>query len=95
MRSLGPGGYAGIEKFNTLMNIPKPMTVKSYNKTVSKIIDVVNIADVVYKGSDWDEKIRVCWTFSKTSGNPVTKPKEKEKGLGGRVRLTDATSDQL
>ena len=52
MRLLGPGGYAGIEKFNTLMNIPKPMTVKSYNKTVSKIIDVVNIADVVYKGSD-------------------------------------------
>ena len=49
MRSLGPGGYAGIEKFNTLMNIPKPMTVKSYNKTVSKIIDVVNIADVVYQ----------------------------------------------
>ena len=27
-------GYAGIEKFNTLMNIPKPMTVKNYNKTV-------------------------------------------------------------
>ena len=27
-------GYAGIERFNTLMNIPKPMTVKNYNKTV-------------------------------------------------------------
>ena len=29
--------YAGIEKFNTLMNIPKPMTVKNYDKTVSRI----------------------------------------------------------
>ena len=27
-------GYAGIERFNTLMNIPKPMTAKNYNKTV-------------------------------------------------------------
>ena len=36
MRSLGHG-YAGNEKFNTLMNIPKPMTVKSYNQTVSRI----------------------------------------------------------
>ena len=35
-RSLGHG-YAGNEKFNTLMNIPKPMTVKSYNQTVSRI----------------------------------------------------------
>ena len=42
MPSLGHG-YAGPEKFNTLMNIPKPMTnVNNYNKTVSKIIDVVN-----------------------------------------------------
>ena len=46
MRSLGHG-YAGTEKFNTLMNIPKPMTVNNYNKTVSKIIDVVNFVDVV------------------------------------------------
>ena len=30
-------GYASIEKFNTLMIIPKPMTVKNYNKTVSRI----------------------------------------------------------
>ena len=42
MRSLGHG-YSGIEKFNTLMNIPKPMTVKNYNKTVSKTTDVVKI----------------------------------------------------
>ena len=40
MRSLGLG-YAGIEKFNTLKNIPKPMTIKNYNKTVSKIKKVV------------------------------------------------------
>ena len=39
-RSLGHG-YAGIEKFNTLMNMPKPMTVKNYNKTVSRIKKVV------------------------------------------------------
>ena len=30
------------------MNIPKPMTVKHCNKTVSKIIDAVNVVDVVY-----------------------------------------------
>ena len=47
-KSLGHG-YAGIEKFHTLMNIPKPMTVKNYNKTVSKIIDAVNVVDVVYQ----------------------------------------------
>ena len=42
MRSLGHG-YAGIEKFNTLMNIPKPITVKNYNKIAAKIIDIVKI----------------------------------------------------
>ena len=47
MRSLCHG-YAGIEKLNTLMNIPKPMTVKYYSKTVLKIIDAVNVVDVVY-----------------------------------------------
>ena len=47
MRSLGHG-YAGTEKLNTLMNIPKPMTVKYYSKTVLKIIDAVNVVDVVY-----------------------------------------------
>ena len=36
-------GYAGIEKFNALINIPKSMTVKTCNKIVSKIIDVVNV----------------------------------------------------
>ena len=36
MRSLGYG-YAGFEKFNTPMNIPKPMTVKNYDKTVTRI----------------------------------------------------------
>ena len=47
MRSLGHG-YAGTEKLNTLMNIPKPMTVKYYSKTVLKITDAVNVVDVVY-----------------------------------------------
>lgn len=36
-------GYAGIEKFNALINIPKLMTVKNCNKIVSEIIDVVNV----------------------------------------------------
>lgn len=36
-------GYAGIEKFNALINIPKSMTVKNCNKIVSEIIDVVNL----------------------------------------------------
>ena len=40
MRSLDQG-YAGIKKFNTLMNIPKPVTVKNYNKTVSRKKEVV------------------------------------------------------
>ena len=74
MRSLGHG-YAGSEKFNTLMNIPKPVTVKNYNETVSKIIDAVNVVDVVYQRY-WDKKIRVCRALSKTSGNLVTKPKD-------------------
>ena len=49
MQSLGHG-YAGTEKFNTLINIPKPMTVSNYNKTVSKIIDVVNFVVLFIKG---------------------------------------------
>ena len=36
-------GYAGIEKFNALINIPESMTVKNCNKIVSEIIDVVNV----------------------------------------------------
>lgn len=36
-------GYAGTEKFNALINIPKSMTVKNCNKIVSEIIDVVNV----------------------------------------------------
>ena len=48
MQSLGHGN-AGTEKFNTLMNIPKPMTVNNYNITVSKIIDVVNFVGCLSK----------------------------------------------
>ena len=29
-------GYAGIQQFNTLMNIPKPMTVKTISKNFEK-----------------------------------------------------------
>ena len=41
MRSLGYV-YLGIQKFNTL--IPKPMTAKDYNKTRSKMTDVIKSA---------------------------------------------------
>ena len=41
------------------MNISKPVTVKNYNKTVSKIIDAENVVDVVYQGAEI-KKIRVC-----------------------------------
>ena len=40
MQSFGHG-YAGIREFNTLMNILKPMTVKKYNKTVSRITEIL------------------------------------------------------
>ena len=48
MRSLGHG-YAGFENFNSLMDILKPMTVNNYRKTVSEIIDAVNVVDAVYQ----------------------------------------------
>ena len=49
LQSLGRG-YAGTGKHNTLMNIPKPITVNNYNKIVSKTIDVViDFVDVVYQ----------------------------------------------
>ena len=41
------------------MNISKPVTVKNYKKTVSKIIDAVNVVDVVYQGVEI-KKIGVC-----------------------------------
>ena len=45
MRSSVGHGYARIQKFNTLLNIPKQMTVKAIRKT---LIDAVNVADVYY-----------------------------------------------
>ena len=48
MQSLGHG-YAEFEKFNILMNITNPMTVKNCNKTVSKLQDALNIVDVFYQ----------------------------------------------
>ena len=38
MRSSVGHGYAGIQKFNTLMNIPKRMTVKTVTKKLIKQI---------------------------------------------------------
>ena len=84
MQSLGHG-YAGTEKFNTLINILKPMTTNNYNKTVSKILDVASFLDVAYQ-KYCDKKIRVCWVLSKTCGNLVMKPKEKRKRTMLKVR---------
>ena len=84
MRSIGHG-YARTEKFNTLMNIPKPVTVNNYNKIVSKIIDVANFVDVVYQRY-LDKEIRVCHALSKPNGNPFMKPKEKRKTARSKVR---------
>ena len=44
MRSSVGHGYAGIQKLNTLMNIPKRVTVKTLTK---KMIDAVNLVDIV------------------------------------------------
>ena len=40
MRSCGKG-YAGLDKFTALMNIPKPMTRRNYYKTVNTVMAVV------------------------------------------------------
>ena len=37
MRTLGHG-YTGMEKFTTLMNMPKPMTTHTYNNIVDKMV---------------------------------------------------------
>ena len=44
MRSSVGHGYTGIQRFNTLMNIPKRVTVKTITK---KLIDVVNVVDII------------------------------------------------
>nr|XP_047137518.1 uncharacterized protein LOC124814020 [Hydra vulgaris] len=40
MRTLGLG-HSGIEMFTTLMNMPKPMTPKNYDKLVLKITNII------------------------------------------------------
>ena len=42
------------------------------------MIDAVNVVDIIVY-QYWDNKIRVYRALSKTSGNPVTKPKKKKK----------------
>ena len=39
MRVLGHG-HSGIEKFTSLMNMPKPMTQNNYDKIAAKILNV-------------------------------------------------------
>ena len=43
------------------------------------MIDAVNVVDIFVRQRYWDNKVRVCRALSKTSGNPVTKPKGKRK----------------
>ena len=82
MQSLGHG-YAGTEKFNTLINIPKPMTVSNYNKTVSKIIDVVNFVVLFIKGIEI-KKFECVGHYQKLVRTRLWNLKKKEKGLGQR-----------
>ena len=42
MRAIGQG-HSRIEKFTSLVNLPKPMTQNNYDKIVNKITDVVKI----------------------------------------------------
>ena len=74
------------------MNIPKPMTVKNYNKTVSKIIDSVNVVDVVYQRY-WDKKNLSVSGITKYEWEPgsetcileVSKDTKLEKCLHGKT----------
>ena len=49
------------------------------------MIDAVNVVDISFYQSFWDNKIRMCRAWSKTSGNPVIKPKEKRKRTSWEV----------
>ena len=40
-------GCARIQKFNILMNILKRMIVKTITKKFKKMIDAVNVADII------------------------------------------------
>ena len=71
IRSSVGHGYAGIQKFNTLMNILKQMTVKNITKKFKKKIDTVNVVGIIVYKRYWDNKIKVCQALSKTSGKPV------------------------
>ena len=71
------------KKFNTLMNIPKSMTVNNYNRTVWKIIDVVNFVMLFIKGIKIKKKFKSCvGDYQKLT----TKPKERRKRTRPKVR---------
>ena len=66
-------GHAGIEKFNHLMNIPKPMTQNNYDKVGSRIIKVVKnvaeytmteaAAEIKQNKGNRENEIIGCWGF--------------------------------
>ena len=39
--------YAGTQKFNTLINIPKRVTAKTRTKNFKKMIDAANVVDII------------------------------------------------
>ena len=97
MRSSVGHGYAGIQKFNTLMNIPKRMIVKTVTKKLKKMIDSVNFVDcfvdlLFIKGIEII-KLECVKHYHKQVGTRLQNLKEK-KGLVGKCRLTDATIDR-
>ena len=86
-------GHMTMVEFKNLIN-EKQVTVKTITKKFKKMIDAVNVVDInVYQY--WDNKIRVCRALSKTSGNRLRNLKKKEKGWGGRCRLTNTIIDWL
>ena len=78
-------GHGWIQKFDTLMNIPNLMTVKTITKKSKNMIDAVNVVDIIVYQRYWENKIRVRRALSKASGNPVMKPKQKRKRTSWEV----------
>ena len=59
------------------------------------MIDDVNVVDIFVRQRYWDNKLECVEHYQKQVGTRLRNLKEKEKGLGGRCRLTDTTIDRL
>ena len=60
------------------MNILKPMSLKNYTRIVSKIIDAVNVVDVVYHKVTETKEIGCVGHYQKRVGTWSRNLKEKE-----------------